>query len=274
VDLVDEEDDLPLRGGHLLQDGLQPVLEFAAVFRPGDERADVEADHPLVLEVFRHVAVDDPLREPLDDRRLSDPGLPDQHGVVFRPAREHLHHPADLLVPADHRIERPVPRQLVEVAGVAFQGLVLLLRVRIGDALVPADLDENLEDGVLRDPVGGEDFRQRALLFIGHRDEDVLRADILVRQPGRLGERGVEDAVESGRHIRLAGDALDLRQFFERAAHLPLDLPRVGAELLQDGRDDALRLLQKRDEQVFQVQRLVAELPRQPLRVLERLLDL
>ena len=52
-----------------------------------------------------HVAVDDPLREALDDRRLADAGLADQHRVVLGPAREHLDHAADLLVAADHRVE-------------------------------------------------------------------------------------------------------------------------------------------------------------------------
>ena len=55
-----------------------------------------------------NVAVDDPLGEALDDRRLADPGLADQHRVVLRPARQHLDHPADLLVAPDHRVE-PLP---------------------------------------------------------------------------------------------------------------------------------------------------------------------
>ena len=94
VDLVDEEDDLPLGGGDLLQDGLQTLLELAAVLRAGDEGADIEADDPLVLEVFRYVAVDDPLGQPLDDRRLADARFPDQDGVVLRPPGEDLHDPA------------------------------------------------------------------------------------------------------------------------------------------------------------------------------------
>ncbi len=78
VDLIDEEDDLPLGGGDLLQDGLQPLLELSAVLRAGDEGADIEADDPLVFQVFRYIAVDDPLGQPLDDRRLADARFPDQ----------------------------------------------------------------------------------------------------------------------------------------------------------------------------------------------------
>ena len=42
VELVDEQDDLALRLGDLLQHRLQPLFELAAVLRAGDERAHVE----------------------------------------------------------------------------------------------------------------------------------------------------------------------------------------------------------------------------------------
>ena len=59
VHLVDEQDDGALRRGDLVEDGLQPLLEFAAIFGAGDERPHVEGEQLLVLEQFRHVAVDD-----------------------------------------------------------------------------------------------------------------------------------------------------------------------------------------------------------------------
>ena len=91
VQLVDEEDDLAL--GRVLiscEHGLEPLLELAAVLRAGEQRADVERPDALALQPLGHVAGDDPLGEPLDDRRLADAGLADQHRVVLRAAREHL----------------------------------------------------------------------------------------------------------------------------------------------------------------------------------------
>ena len=105
VQLVDEEDDLPGGVGDFLQDRLQPLLELAAEFRAGDQGAQIEGDDPLVLEVLRHVAAHDALRQPLDDRRLADAGLADQHRVVLRPPRKDLHHAPDLFVAADDRVE-------------------------------------------------------------------------------------------------------------------------------------------------------------------------
>ncbi len=84
VELVDEADDLPRRLGDLLEHGLEPVLELAAVLGAGDHGADVQRDEPLVPETLGHVAGDDPLREPLHDGRLADARLPDQDGIVLR----------------------------------------------------------------------------------------------------------------------------------------------------------------------------------------------
>ena len=50
VELVDEEDDLALARGDLSEDGLEPLLELAAVLRARDERTDVERPHALSLE--------------------------------------------------------------------------------------------------------------------------------------------------------------------------------------------------------------------------------
>jgi hypothetical protein len=108
VQLVDERDDLAGRLRDLLQHGLEPLLELAAVLRAGDHGAEVEADDPLVLERLGHVAGDDALREPLDDGGLADAGLADEHRVVLGAAAEHLHHAADLGVAADDGSRSPL----------------------------------------------------------------------------------------------------------------------------------------------------------------------
>ena len=69
--------------GDLLEDGLQPLLELAAVLRAGDQRADVERDDALVLQTLGHVAAHDALGEALDDRGLADARLADQDRVVL-----------------------------------------------------------------------------------------------------------------------------------------------------------------------------------------------
>jgi hypothetical protein len=56
-------------------------------------------------ERLGHVAHGDALRDALDDRRLADARVADEHGVVLGAAAEHLQRAADLLVAADDRVE-------------------------------------------------------------------------------------------------------------------------------------------------------------------------
>src|SRR3954447_2123764 len=107
VELVEEQDDLPVRVLDLLEDGLEALLELAAELGASDERAKVERDDALVLQALGDVAADDPLGEALGDRGLADAGLADEDGVVLGPPAEDLDDPPDLLVPADDGVELP-----------------------------------------------------------------------------------------------------------------------------------------------------------------------
>ena len=162
VDLVDEQDHLAVGVGHVLDDGLEPVLELAAVLRAGDERAHVERQHALAGEPLGHVALDDPDRQPLGDGRLTDAGLADEHGVVLGPAAQDLEHAPDLVVAPDHRVDPALARRLVEVAGVAVERVVLGLGVGVLDALTAADLAEHLQEPVLGHALALERVRDGA----------------------------------------------------------------------------------------------------------------
>jgi hypothetical protein len=105
VELVDEEDDPAVALLDLLQDGLEALLEFAAVLGAGHEGAHVEGEDGPVLQALRHVAAQDPLGQALDDRRLADAGLADQDRVVLGLAGKDADRAADLLVAADDRVE-------------------------------------------------------------------------------------------------------------------------------------------------------------------------
>ncbi len=193
VQLVDEQDDLALRVGDLLEHRLQALLELAAILRAGDERAHVERDDALVLQPFGHVAADDAAGQPLDDGGLADARLADEHGVVLGAAREHLDDAADLFVAADDRIELALAGELGQVAAVAFERLVRAFGVLARDALRAADARQRREDLVARQAAFG--FSSCAA---GERpvssaiaDEQVLGADVLVLEPVGLGLRQV-----------------------------------------------------------------------------------
>ena len=115
VQLVDEQHDVAT-GADLLQDLLQALLEVAAVAAPGHQGAEVEGVELLALQRLGHVVGHDPLGQALDDGGLADAGLADEDGVVLGAARQHLHHPLDLLLAADDRVELALAGELGQVA--------------------------------------------------------------------------------------------------------------------------------------------------------------
>ena len=142
MELVDEEDDLAFGFGDLLQDGLEALLELAAVFRAGHQRPHVERKDLLVLQPFGDVTADDSLRETFDDGRLADAGLADEHRIVLGAARQHLNDSTDFFIAPDDRIELAIARQFGQVAAVARERLVGRLGILRGHALVAADFRE------------------------------------------------------------------------------------------------------------------------------------
>ena len=218
VQLVDEEDDLALGVLDLGEHGLQPLLELAAVLRPGEQRADVERPDALALQALGHVAGDDPLREPLDDRRLADARLADQDRVVLRPAREHLDHAPDLLVAADDRVELALLGRLGQVAAELRERLVGALRILARDPLAAAHLLDPRQQLLARDDV--------------EREQQVLGRDVLV-----LELRASSTALSSTREkaapaARLLRGALDRRLRAQLRLGLGAQRGRVGHELL------------------------------------------
>ncbi len=74
-------------------------------FAPATIAARSRLSTRLPFSESGYVARDDALGQSLDDGGLADPGLTDEHRVVLGTPRQHLHHPADLGVATDHRVE-------------------------------------------------------------------------------------------------------------------------------------------------------------------------
>jgi hypothetical protein len=188
VKLVDEEDDLAVRVGDLLEDGLEALLELAAVLRAGDERAHVERHDSPVLQAFRHIAAHDALREPFGDRRLADARVSDEDRVVLRPPGEDLDDAADLLVSADDRVEQATARRIGQVATVLLERLVGCFRILVCHAVGSSDGLQCFDDRPRRDAGGSQDPLGGAARGILERGEQqVLGGDVVVVHP--LGDR-------------------------------------------------------------------------------------
>ena len=263
VELVDEQDHV---AGVLdfLQQGLEPLFEFAAELGAGHQRAHVERDHAAVLKALRHIRLDDPQGEPLGDRRLADARLADQHGIVLGATREDLDHAADFLVAADYGVDLPLAGPLDQVDAVFLQGLKLAFRGLIGDAGRAAHGAERAEHRVLGDRVEREHIlglRLRA----GERQQQVLRRDELVLHAVGLGLGGFEHFLQRGAGAGRRA-AAGLGEVRELGIHDGFQLAGVRPDLVEDRPDDAAFLGQQRGEQVHRLNLRIARLGRKLLR--------
>ena len=145
MQLVDEHEDAAFGLLDFLKHRLEPLLEFTPVLRAGDERAHVQRKQRLVLEAFRHIALEDALRQAAHDGGLAHACFADKHRVVLGPAREHPDAAPDFGIPANDGIESAFARLLHQIHAVLGERLVGLLRVGRGHPLMPADFGEDLQ---------------------------------------------------------------------------------------------------------------------------------
>jgi hypothetical protein len=105
VQLVHEQDDGALGLLDLGQDGLQALLELAAVLGAGHHAGEVERDDAHAAQRVGDVGGGDAAGQALHDRGLAHAGLADEHRVGLPAAGEDLDDLLDLLVAADDRVD-------------------------------------------------------------------------------------------------------------------------------------------------------------------------
>ena len=208
VQLVDEQDHAAFLLREVVQHRLEPFLELAAELRAGDQRAHVEREDALVAQALGHLAVDDALREALDDRGLADAGLADQHGVVLGAPLQHLDRAADLVVAADDRVELALLGALGQVDGVFLERLAALLGIRVVDLLAAAHLLDRALERALDDAGVAQDLAERALV-LERREHEQLARDVLVAALLRELVGQVEQPRQVVRDVHVAAGALD-----------------------------------------------------------------
>ena len=86
VHLINKQDDFARSGLDLFQNGFQPLLELAPIFRASNQRAHVQRQQFFIAQGFRHITVDNAQGHALGNRGFTHAGFPDQNRVVLGPA--------------------------------------------------------------------------------------------------------------------------------------------------------------------------------------------
>ena len=137
VDLVDDQDDVA-QLADLLDEALHAAFKLAPELGARHQRRQVQQVHLLIPQLEGHVPGGDALGQPLGNGGFAHAGLADEAGVVLLAAVQNLHHPLNLLLPADDRVQLAVPGPLAEIDAVAVQVLVLFIGLAALGGLLPA----------------------------------------------------------------------------------------------------------------------------------------
>jgi hypothetical protein len=266
VQLVDEHDHLAFLLGKIGQHRLQALLEFAAEFRARHQRAHVERQDALLLQALGHLAVDDALRQSLDDRGLANPRFPDQHRVVLGAPLQHLDRAPDLIVAADHRIELAGARTRGDIDGVFLQRLALLLRAGVVHLLPAAHLLDRLVDCRARGLDLFERLADRAAV-LDRRQHEQLAGDELIAALLRQLVGDVQHPPQLVRNLHVPAVAFHLRQAIDEASQQRVKPVDVDTRLDEQRPHAAALGIEHRQQQMCRLDELVVTPDRKRLRV-------
>ena len=104
VNLVNEQDGA-LQALQLLDHGLEPLLEIAAIAGARDQRTHVEGIDGAAAQHFGHFAADDLARQAFGDRGLADAGIAHEQRIVLLAAAQDLDGALDFRRAADQGID-------------------------------------------------------------------------------------------------------------------------------------------------------------------------
>ena len=254
VELIDEQDDLALGLLHFLEHSLQAVLELAAVLGACDQRAHVELDEVAVAQGTRHVAGHDTLGDALDDGRLADARLADEHGVVLGATGQNLDCAANLIGTADDRVELAGTGKVADIAAVLLQRLKLSLVLGRRHAVIATQLLVDLLDALL----GHAGVAQNAAgltLVLGKCHQQMLGHHKAVAHLGGLLLGLLDDADELIGKTHLLALARNLRRMVDGILRGACELGRVGTDALDDHGDIALAGTEQGRQQVNRLHR-------------------
>ena len=185
-----------------------------------------------------------------DDRRLAHARFSDQHGIVFGPAREHLHDAPDFVVAADHRVDLPLPSLGSQIRAVFFQRLKLALGIGVADPLIPPHFGQGLHD---RRFVESQRAAQGGQLSLGRSNDSqqqMFGADVVVLESFRLLFGFREHSPKSRTQILLA-DILNLGHVLQDALQFREQLLRVATQPANQRRYDSVGLIRQIPQEMF-----------------------
>ena len=211
VDFIDEEDNVALALRHLVDHAFQTLLKLTLILRTGNQGAHVERIELLVLQVFRHIATQNPVGKAFHDGGLTGSWLTNQDWVVFCTAAQNLKHTPDLIVTPNHWVELAAAGGVDQVDGVFRQTLVVVLAALAVNALAVTQFEDGLLQTFLRHSHAFHHLRYAALRQ-EQSQKDGFQRHVFVAQLFRQTDTPLQHVVALAAKVGLTAAHLRTRQ--------------------------------------------------------------
>ena len=268
------------------QQAFETLLEIAAIFGAGQQRAQVQRVHHGLLQHTRHRLVFDELGQALGNRCFAHPALADQQRVVLAPARQDLNNALDLRSAADQGIDTPGTRFLIEIGGEGVQRILGVFfaggfrwrgfALFAGGALALVDLGDAVGDEVDHVQAGYalrlEEVDGLGFLLRENRHQHIGAAHLALAGTLNVENGALQDALKAESRLRFAA----LPAFGDQRGGRVDKLDQIaaqGAELGAAGLEhpDRVVVVQQSDQQVLDGHELVAPRAGRAKGVIQRL---
>ena len=252
VELIDKQNDLAIGRCDLGQNGLESFLELAAELGSGDERAEIQRDDALVLQILGHISADNSLGESFGDCGLTNTRFTNENRIVLGAATQYLNDATDFFIPANDRVEFAKAGNFGEITAILLQCLVFAFRIRIGHALAAANLVEcGHHTRSLNAVTAQQRFRRRSL-NAHDAEQQVLGADVFVTKALGLGFSVGESLTQSGAHDGIRAD-LQLRSTVDEFGDFPANDSRIYLHALDNLGNNAIGLINQSSKECFRL---------------------
>ena len=140
VELVDEEDNLAVRLGHLFYHALQAVLKLTTVLCACYQGRHIKLNKLFVAQGAWNIARNNTLCQAFYDCSLANARLADKNRVVLGAAAQNLNGTANLFDATNNWIKLSLASKVGHIATVLLQGLKLRLCILRGYAFIATEL--------------------------------------------------------------------------------------------------------------------------------------
>ena len=227
----------------------------------------------LALQAIWRLAIDDALRQSLDNGGFAHPRLADQNRVVFRASLQHLDRAAYFIVPPDNGVQLPLPGLFGQVDCEFVQGAPIVLALRVVDALAAADLLQRRRDPALVRAALAQQLPQPRFV-IGRGQGEQFTGDVLILAVLRVFVAKVKQPVQVLGNVDFPAVSLQLGQLVDERRHALAQALVVRAGKIQEVGDGAALLVQQRRHKVRRFDERVVAPQGQALRLCQGLLKL